>query len=119
MQIHSDELLLLDPHTSKPKDETYMFDSDTLIIFVKTLAGRTMTLWVDPRARVKDVKAMIYDRIDTTPDEFKLLLDERELDDRRMVSDYNIQEGSMLHMGVSEGTDENYTRWFPLKAWFK
>jgi len=74
-------------------------------IFIKTPSGKTIVLKVDPGDTVEKVKIKIQEKEGISPDEQRLILAYKNLEDNRSLSDCNIQNGSILFLAgrVSDG----------------
>jgi len=71
-------------------------------LFVKTLTGTVITLYVEESDTIGDVKAKIKDKEDIAPDKQMLIYKGLQLNDASTLSEYNIIMKSEIHLILKE-----------------
>ena len=72
--------------------------ADAMRVYVKNLHGVTVTLEVEPKTTIAEVKKQIQDKQGWLPENMRLLYAGKQLDDGRTLADYNIQQECTIHI---------------------
>ena len=67
-------------------------------VFVKTLNSETLACNVDPNETIEDLKNVIRDMRGIPSDQQRMIFSGKQLEDGRLLSDYGIHNGSVLHL---------------------
>ena len=67
-------------------------------IFVKTLTGKILVIAVESNETVSSVKDKIHEKEGLPPVSQRIGFNRKVLEDDNTLADYNVQEGSTLHL---------------------
>jgi hypothetical protein len=70
----------------------------TIQVFFKTLTGKNLTLDLDPNESVENVKKLIHEKEGIPPDQQRLVFSGKQLDDGKLLSDYDVKSESTVHL---------------------
>ena len=76
-----------------------------MLIFIRTLTGKTITLEVQPLDTIKNIKSKIQDKVKIPLHQQSLIIAGKQLENDLTLSDYNIQNWSTLHLYLRSSPD--------------
>ncbi len=69
-------------------------------IFVRELAGRTITLNIELADSIDKIKEQIQDKLGIPPDQQRLLYAGKQLMENMTIGNYNVQKEATLHLAL-------------------
>jgi ubiquitin-like protein Nedd8 len=69
-------------------------------IFVERMVGPNFQLQVEEDESIEDLKMKIYRILSIVPDQQRLVYQGEHMLEDKTISDYNIQEGSVIHLSI-------------------
>jgi hypothetical protein len=96
VQIHAPSLSAIE---AEPSAKPLSAESNLFQVFVKTLNGRTITVWVGPLSTVKELKIKVKEKDGLGEDDQRLLFGGKELrDPNTPLREYNIQKENTIQL---------------------
>ena len=91
----------------KDNDTLYLLLMDHIVIYVKTLTGKTDTFKVNPEDTIVSVKQLIMNKNNIPIERQRLIFNSHQLRDNRYLYNYNIINKSTLHLVLKIQQEQN------------
>lgn len=88
--------------------------SNSLSIYIKSNTGSTLSVELDPKWDIKNVKEVIAPQLGMPPEEVKIILAGKELDDSLVIEDCDLGQQSILHAVRSKRSSSSKRDYRPL-----
>ncbi|KAA0192133.1 Neural cell expressed developmentally down-regulated 8 [Fasciolopsis buskii] len=72
-----------------------------MLIKVKTLTGKEIEIDIEPSDKVERIKERIEEKEGIPPQQQRLIFSGKQMNDDKVVLDYKIQGGSVIHLVLS------------------
>ena len=92
-----DDLLI---HQIMKGDLIKLIKKDVFEIFVKTLTGKTLDLYISHNDTIGYVKYLVQIQEGILPQDQRLIYAGKQLEDNRTIGDYTIEKESTLHLAL-------------------
>ena len=83
---------------------------ERMIIYVKTVTGKTITLKVEPIDTIVNIKVKLQDKVGIPPDQQRFVVAHWQLEDKSTLSDNGVQNGSTLYLVLRYGRDITFVK---------
>ena len=67
-------------------------------IYIKDYTGRTLIIFCEPTDIINTIKIKILNELKIPPEEYRLIFEGRQLEDNRIIMDYNIQRNEIIYL---------------------
>jgi len=87
-------------HEAPPEIWAWSSEPGEVLVFLKQMTGKTSRVHVDLIESVAHLKCRVQDKEGIPPDQQRIIFAGRQLEDHRALVEYNIKEGSNLHLVI-------------------